>query len=103
MQKQHRPIICKNILDFFNLHNILTHLNHGFRSGFSCETQLLITAHDLFKSFNTGTQVDVGILDFCKGFDTVPHNKLLYKVEQYGIRGNLHCTWLNNFLTKRTM
>ena len=95
-------IVCKNIMDHLENNNILTNLNHGFRSGYSCETQLLITVNDLLKSQNNGTQVDIGILDFSKAFDTVPHSKLLYKIEKYGIRGALH-TWLRNFLTKRHM
>jgi hypothetical protein len=42
-------------------------------------------------------QVDIAILDFSKAFDTVPHDKLLHKLEQYGIKGNIH-SWLTNFL-----
>jgi hypothetical protein len=33
---------------------VLTTLNHGFRSGYSCETQLLIIINDLLKSYNKG-------------------------------------------------
>jgi hypothetical protein len=42
------------------------------------------------------------MLDFSKAFDTVPHDKLLHKLEQYGIKGNIH-SWLTNFLSTRTM
>ena len=42
-------IICKHMLNHFDKHNILTSLNHGFRSGYSCEIQLLITMDDLMK------------------------------------------------------
>ena len=51
---------------------ILTNLQHGFRSGRSCETQLITTTHDLLSSFNSKSQIDVAILDFSKAFDTVP-------------------------------
>jgi hypothetical protein len=44
----------------------------------------------------------IAILDFSKAFDTVPHDKLLHKLEQYGIKGNIH-SWLTNFLSTRTM
>ena len=60
-------------MTYLEEHNILTDLNHGFRAGFSCETQLLTIMHDLFSSFDTGTQTDMAVLDFSKGFDTVPH------------------------------
>jgi hypothetical protein len=40
---------------------------------------------------------DIAILDFLKAFDTVPHNKLLHKLEAYGIRGTLY-QWIKSFL-----
>ena len=42
------------------------------------------------------------ILDFSKAFDTVPHKKLVHKLDHYGTRGPIH-KWLTNFLTKRKM
>ena len=95
-------IICKHLLTHFENHKILSSLNHGFRSGFSCETQLLVTVDDLMKSFDQGKQTDVVILDFSKAFDTVPHDKLLAKLSSFGINGCL-LSWFEAFLTKRKM
>ena len=95
-------IICKHILTHFEKHSILTSLNHGFRSGYSCETQLLITMDDLMKNYNSGIQTDVAILDFSKAFDTVPHDKLLGKFRSYGFHAPL-LDWLSHFLSDRTM
>ncbi|VDI02195.1 Hypothetical predicted protein [Mytilus galloprovincialis] len=95
-------IICRHILKHLEKHRVLTSLNHGFRSGYSCETQLLVTLHDFMKAFDAGKQIDVAILDFSKAFDTVPHNKLLHKMNEYGIRGPLN-KWLEMFLTQRKM
>ena len=69
---------------------ILTSLNHGFRSGYSCETQLIVTLHDFMKAYDAGLQTDVAILDFSKAFDTVPHTKILSKMDSYGIRGSIN-------------
>ena len=44
----------------------------------------------------------MAILDFSKAFDTVPHRKLLHKLNQYGITGNINL-WLQDFLTNRNM
>ena len=66
-------IIYRHLMTYLEEHNILTDLNHGFRAGFSCETKLLTTMHDLFSSFDTGTQTDMAVLDFSKAFNTVPH------------------------------
>ena len=62
----------------------------------------MVTAHDLLESYDGNTQSDVLVLDFSKAFDTVPHRKLLSKLEAYGIQGPiLH--WIANFLTQRKM
>ena len=95
-------IICRHMLKHLEKHKVLTSLNHGFRSGYSCETQLAITIHDMLQSFDKGKQLDIAILDFSKAFDTVPHDRLLHKIHQYGIRGNIH-KWLTSFLTERQM
>ena len=80
--------------------NILTEKQHGFRAHHSCETQLIQTVHDLALSLQNKQQTDLIIMDFSKAFDTVPHNRLLHKLTQYGITGNIH-QWLSSFLTQR--
>ena len=102
LSKRLEHIICHHMLNHLDKHQVLTSLNHGFRSGYSCETQLVVTAHDLLNFYDQNRQVDVVILDFSKAFDTVPHRKLLHKLDAYGIRGPLH-TWIGNFLTQRKM
>ena len=90
-------IICRHLLKHLEKNKILTNLNHGFRSGYSCETQLITTINDFLQEHDKGQQVDIAILDFSKAFNTVPHDKLLHKLEQYSIKGNVH-SWLTNFL-----
>jgi len=41
------------------------------------------------KSIDSGIAVDAIYLDFAKAFDKVPHERLLYKLEKYGIKGQL--------------
>ena len=93
-------VICKHILKHVESHRILTDLQHGFRSGRSCESQLITTMDDLLYSFDNGRQVDVAVLDFSKAFDTVPHNSLIGKLEHYGIDGKI-LDWINHFLKNR--
>jgi hypothetical protein len=93
-------IVCKHILNHFDKFNILTILQHGFRKGYSCASQLLITLHDLLKCYDDNNQVDIAILDFSKAFDTVPHQRLLGKLDFYGIDGPI-LNWISQFLTNR--
>jgi hypothetical protein len=95
-------IICSHLLKHFEKYQILSSLNHGFRSAYSTETQLIVTMHDLLSTFDKKQQVDVAILDFSKAFDTVPHDLLLLKMANYGVNGSL-LQRLSSFLKHRSM
>jgi len=43
-------------------------------------------------------ETDVEIFDFSKAFDSVPHKRLLYKLQYYDIRGPILC-WISSFLS----
>ena len=47
-----------------------------------------------------GGDIDAVYLDFSKWFDSVPHERLLLKLRQYGIQGKLWC-WISDFLKGR--
>ena len=102
LSKTLEHIVCSELHKHFENNNVLTNVNHGFRSGFSCETQLTITTDELAKNTERGQQTDVAILDFSKAFDTVPHRKLLHKLQSYGVRGDL-LLWIESFLCDRHM
>ncbi len=70
-------------------HNLLVNFQHGFRKGHSCESQLITTLQDIFKAKNDGKNVDKIIIDLMETFDTVPHNRLIHKLEYYGISGQV--------------
>ena len=93
----YRPIsptcICSKLLEHINTksimshlehHNLLYHLQHSFRRFKSCESQLIEFVSDIVDNANA-KQTDIIILDFSK--DKVPHNRLLYKLENYRITG----------------
>ena len=94
-------VLHSHIMSHLDKHNILSPYQHGFRKNRSCETQLLVTIHDLASGLKDGKQMDAILLDFSKAFDKVPHERLLLKLDHYGIRGDI-LDWINQFLTNRT-
>jgi hypothetical protein len=68
----------------------------------SCETQLVEALDDWTTAMNKGqSQVDAIVLDFSKAFDMVPHQRLIHKVNSYGITGKTQ-HWIHAFLSSRT-
>jgi hypothetical protein len=80
----------------------MTKHQHGFSNKRSCLTNLLETLEEWTKAKDAGNNVDIIFLDFKKAFDTVPHGRLLHKLQSYGISGNL-LNWIRNFLVGREM
>ena len=80
--------------------SIITSLEHGFLPGRSCQPNLLIMLNCLTEAIDREMITDVIYLDFPKAFDSVPHNRLIYKLNKYGITGNL-LHWISDFLNKR--
>ena len=78
----------------------LSDCQHGFVNGRSCTTQLLDCVGEWTRQLDEGNAVDVIFLDFAKAFDSVAHQRLLKKLEGYGVRGNVH-GWIRDFLKGR--
>ena len=72
----------------------------GFWRGLSRETTLNSPVHEWPKVLNERGQIDLVFLDFAKACDSVPHKRLISKVDSCGIRGNSKL-WIKNFLIDR--
>ena len=88
-------IIASQIMNHGESDNILYPLQHGFRRGRFCETQLIEFIDDLSSSLQEGKQVDMLIMDFAKAFDKVCHSLLVHKLCHYGIQGKVN-RWIKN-------
>lgn len=93
-------IIYSNLFKHLGINNFLNPNQHGFRSGLSCDTQLVEFYHDIAYSFDKGTQVDCVFLDFQKAFDVVPHKLLLQKVKSLNLPDCLF-NWITDYLKNR--
>ena len=92
-------IVNRHILNHLDAHKILADSQHGFRKRRSCETQLLLTCHDLTRAIDKCGQVDMLVLDFAKAFDTLAYERLLAKIHSYGITSSLY-KWIESFLKR---
>ena len=61
---------------------------------------LLCFFEEITKCVDDGSPVDVVYLDFQKGFDKVPHQRLLLKLKPHGI-GNDVIKWIEKWLTHK--
>ena len=83
-----------------HLKRLMSESQHGFVEGRSCMTQLIESVAVWTRLLDEGIPIDVVCLDFAKAFDSVPHRRLLIKLESYDIQGNL-LNWIEDFLIGR--
>ena len=93
-------LIRDEIMNHLVTNALLTSCQHGFIKGRSCITQLLATLDYWTEVMDDGGNVDAIYLDFSKCFDSVPHERLLMKLEKYGVTGQLW-RWIADFLRGR--
>ena len=92
--------IRSHLMDYLTESNILSDHQHGFCKSRSCMTNLLEALEEITDMVDEGLAVDQVFLDFRKAFDKVSHSKLLYKLNDIGVKGVL-LQWLRSFLTGR--
>ena len=80
--------------------NFIFHGQHGFRAGYSCESQLASLAQRISQAVDEKEQIDVIFLDFKKAFDVVPHFQLCSKLANIGIDPSVY-HWIQNFISSR--
>ena len=99
--KTMEAIMRDKILYHLTTNCLLSPHQHGFRPGRSCSTQLLEAMDTWTQKIEDKQPLDAVYLDFRKAFDSVPHVRLLLKLEAHGIEGKA-LSWVRAFLTDRT-
>ena len=85
---------------FFIQHKLITpHRLHYWK--ILSDKPILTALNDWTSALDNSSGTDVIFLDFQKAFDTVPHCRLIKKLDAYGIKGSL-LFWIKDFLSEHT-
>ena len=101
-------IICKimetlvrdSVIEYMNKNKLFTNKQYGFISKRSTSLQLLEVLDQWTEALDEGKNIDCIYMDYQKAFDTVPHRRLLGKLETYGIKNPI-LGWIKGFLGDR--
>ena len=93
-------IVRDELMSYMLNNNLLSPRQYGFVAGRSTVLQLLYTLDKWTEALDRGEPIEAVYMDFQKAFDTVPHRRLISKLQSYGISGKL-LNWLRDFLTNR--
>ena len=93
-------IIYDHIVKHMIENYLFSNKQYGFISKRSAALQLLNVLEIWCNILDNDGEIDNINMDFQKAFDTVPHKRLLGKLQSYGIRGDVH-QWIEAFLRDR--
>ena len=93
-------IIKEELVSYLEHNKLIYETQHGFRSNKSCLTNLLEFLEAVADEIDQGRPVDILYLDFRKAFDSVPHERLLLKLQAIGVKGKL-LEWIREWLRGR--
>ena len=93
-------IVRDEIVKYMSANKLFSNKQYGFITGRSTTLQMLVVLEHWTQILDEGGSIDVIYMDFMKAFDKVPHQRLLYKIEKYGIANPL-LGWVKSFLSDR--
>ena len=98
--KLYEKIIYKRIYSYLITKNILYDKQFGFRKNHSTSHAINYSIKYIADNLEQKKHIIGIFLYLSKAFDTICHNKLLVKLENYGIRGNC-LNLIKNYLSNR--
>lgn len=93
-------LLKDRIVEHLKSHGLQDEKQHGFTSGRSCQTNLIDFFDWVTKIIDGGGAVDIAYLDFSKAFDTVPHRRLINKLQSLSMDSHI-VEWIRQWLSDR--
>lgn len=100
LSKIFEKVMHNKLVSFFDKFDILCRNQYGFQKNKSTTLATFDLVNNILKSINNNDYVTVLFFDMSKAFDFVSHNRLIIKLESYGIRGNA-LSWIRTYLQNR--
>ena len=88
-----------HVVTYMSSNKLVPTAQHGFVPSRNC-MNLLLAMEKWAGALESGYAIDVIYTDFAKAFDSVPHKRLLVKLESIGVQGQV-LRWIQAFLTGR--
>ena len=101
ISKVFEKVMYNRILNYLLQNNLITPSQHGFLPNKSTESAVINFVDKIYKSINSKNCALGVFIDFSKAFDCVEHYILLKKIENIGVRGNMH-KLLTSYLSNRS-
>ena len=95
-------LVHKRLYSYLSKQNILYDGQYGFRKSMSTVDALTEFYGKVVETIDKGDNMLAVFLDLSKAFDTLPWDKLLFKLNHYGIRG-VSQAWFHSYLSNRNM
>ena len=94
-------IICNRLTSFLVSDSILVPQQYGFMKGRSIQNAVLTFQHDAHVAKKSKHYFGAIAIDLQKAFDTINHNKLLHKLQNYGIRNYKEIEFIKSYFINR--
>ncbi len=100
MSKANESIMRDVLIEHLKGNKIISPNQHGFQSGRSTVTQLLVCMHDWVEAIDKNKVIDIIYIDIAKAFDSVSHRKLLLVMESMSFHPQI-VNWVKDYLSER--
>uniref|UniRef100_A0A3B4X257 Reverse transcriptase domain-containing protein n=1 Tax=Seriola lalandi dorsalis TaxID=1841481 RepID=A0A3B4X257_SERLL len=94
--------VYNQLMSFLEEHDILEVFQSGFKSLHSTESALLRVFNDILLTCDSGECAVLVLLDLTAAFDTVDHDILISRLEQWAGISGIALEWFRSYLTDQT-
>jgi len=94
--KQMEHMIVPYLRHVWDKNDLLYEGQHGFKTGYSCESQVITVYQDIADSMDNGHRIDAIVIEFSKVFYLGLHDLLLMKIAKSVVDSRV-VAWVREF------